>query len=141
MVEIRHFIAIEATPKDVYEALTTDRGLGAWWTADSKAERRVEGSAEFGFDNREVVFRMKIEELEPERRVVWSCEGDNPEWAGTRLTWEIEAAEAATHLRFVQSGWRKITDFAASCNSMWGELLFRLKDYLEGKGPGPRWTE
>ncbi len=139
MSEMRHFITIEATPKDVYAALTTDRGLRGWWTADSHIEPRVGGAAEFGFDERAAVFRMTVEELVPSKRVVWTCQGDPPEWAGTRLTWELEPGDGVTHLRFIQSGWREITDFVASCNSTWGELIYRLKDYLEGKNPGPRW--
>lgn len=141
MAEIRHFITIETTPLEVYSALTTDLGLSAWWTADSKTKCQVGGTAEFGFDNREVVFRMRIEEIETGKRVVWKCEGDHPEWAGTRLAWENEPADGATNLRFIQNGWREMTDFAASCNSTWGELMFRLKDYLEGNNPGPRWKE
>jgi hypothetical protein len=27
------------------------------------------------------------------------------------------------------------------CNSTWGELMYRLKGYLEGENPGPHWTE
>ena len=29
----------------------------------------------------------------------------------------------------------------AICNSSWGELMYRLKKYVEGKNPGPHWTE
>ncbi len=141
MAEIRHFVPIETTPEKVYAALTTEPGLRSWWTADTKTEPSVGGGAEFGFDRREAVFRMKIEQLEAAKRVVWSCHGDHPGWAGTRLTWEIEPAGATTNLRFVHSGWREITDFAAGCNSTWGELMYRLKDYLEGRKPGPRWKE
>ena len=46
----------------------------------------------------------------------------------------------STTLRFVHSGWREVTDFCASCNAMWGNLMFRLKDSVEGHGRGPQWT-
>jgi hypothetical protein len=32
-------------------------------------------------------------------------------------------------------------DFCASCNSMWGQLMYRLKGFVEGNVPGPQWTE
>jgi hypothetical protein len=38
-------------------------------------------------------------------------------------------------------GWRSANDFFAICNSSWGELMYRLKNYLEGKNPGPRWRD
>jgi hypothetical protein len=34
-----------------------------------------------------------------------------------------------------------MTDFCASCNSMWGCLMFRLKDYAETGKPAPQWKE
>ena len=62
-------------------------GLRGWWTADTKTDEKVGGKAEFGFDKRGMVFRMRIEKLDPDRRVVWSCHGDHQEWADTVLTW------------------------------------------------------
>jgi hypothetical protein len=41
--------------------------------------------AGFGFDGRRMVFRMTLEKLEPGKRVVWSCQGDHPEWNGTKF--------------------------------------------------------
>lgn len=141
MAEIKHFITIETTPDKVYSALTTQPGLRSWWTADTTTDSRVGGKAEFGFDRQEVVFRMKIEQLEPGRKVVWSCHGDQPNWTGTRLTWEIAPEGKGASLRFAQTGLKALDDFWASCNSTWGELMFRLKDYLEGRNPGPLWKE
>jgi hypothetical protein len=46
---------------------------------------------------------------------------DQPEWNGTTLTWDLE--------------------MFAICNSSWGELMYRLKNYVEGRNPGPHWTE
>jgi uncharacterized protein YndB with AHSA1/START domain len=141
MAEIRHLISIEAAPRDVYAAVATPTGLQAWWTADSATDDKVGGAAEFGFDKRGAVFRMKIEALDPPRKVVWKCLGDNPEWVGTTLTWSIEPEDNGSLLRFTQGGWRNMTDMVATCNSTWGELMYRLKAYVEGKNPGPHWRE
>jgi hypothetical protein len=34
-----------------------------------------------------------------------------------------------------------MTSAAASSNTTWGALMFRLKDYVEGIEPGPLWDE
>ena len=34
MVDILHSIEISATPKDIYQAITTEKGLDSWWTVD-----------------------------------------------------------------------------------------------------------
>ena len=141
MAEINHQIEIDATPDKVYAALATQAGLRGWWTADSKADEKAGGKAEFGFDKQQMVFRMKIERLEPGRLVVWTCHGDQPEWNGTTVTWKIAREGDATILRFAHSGWKSMSDFCATCNSTWGELMYRLKGYVEGKNPGPHWRE
>ena len=141
MAELKHQIPIHATSEKVYAALATQSGLRSWWTADSKADEKISGKAEFGFEKRGMVFRMTIEKLDPGKGVVWSCHGDHPEWDGTILTWELTPKDAVTTLRFTHSNWKTISEFCASCNSTWGELMFRLKDYVEGKNPGPHWRE
>ncbi len=141
MPDLMHEIPIDAAPEKVYAALATQSGLRGWWTADTVAEEKVGGSAEFGFDKRSMVFRMRIEELVPPKRVVWSCSGDHEEWKGTKLTWEIAQKDRRSVLRFRHANWRESSSFFAICNSTWGELMYRLKAYAEGKNPGPHWTE
>jgi uncharacterized protein YndB with AHSA1/START domain len=141
MADIKHQIPIQATPEKVYAAVATQAGLRSWWTADTKADEKVGVKAEFGFDKRGIVFRMKIEKLEPGKLVVWSCHGDHPEWDGTGLRWELSPENGGTSVRFTQSNWKAVTDMCATCNSTWGELMYRLKNYVEGRNPGPHWKE
>lgn len=141
MVELNHQVPINASPSKVYAAVSTTDGNRGWWTADSKVDTKVGGKAEFGFDKRGMVFRMTLDKLTPNQDLVMSCQGDHPEWNGTTLTWRIEKDGDQTTLRFTHSGWKSMTDFCASCNSMWGQLMFRLKGFVEGRKPGPQWTE
>ena len=139
MPDLHHMIPIDAPAARVYQAIATQEGLRGWWTADSTAESRVGGKAEFAFDHRSMVFRMKIEALEPGKRVRWSKSGDHPEWRGTSLDWEITGQGGSSALSFVHRGWREATPFFATCNSTWGELMYRLKGHVEGRNPGPHW--
>ena len=75
MTDMHHEIPINAAPEKVYEAIATQEGLRGWWTGDSAAEPRVGSVAEFGFYNRQFLFLMRIDELTPGKRVVWSCLG------------------------------------------------------------------
>ena len=47
MAEIKHQIPIDASPDKVYAALATPAGLRGWWTADVRADEKVDGKAEF----------------------------------------------------------------------------------------------
>jgi uncharacterized protein YndB with AHSA1/START domain len=141
MAIMHHEILIGSEPEKLYEAIATPKGLRSWWTADSVAEPRVGSTAEFGFNKRALVFRMRVKTLTPAKRIVWSCTGNHREWKGTRLTWAISPKGRMTLLRLTHSNWRSATSFFASCNSTWGMLLYRLKDAVEGKRPGPYWKE
>ena len=141
MADLLHEIFVNAPAEKVYAAIATQKGLRLWWTADTTIEERVGGSAVFGFDKRATVFRMKVEELAPSRRVVLSCHGDIEEWKGTRLAWEIVPQDRGSSVQFRHANWREATHLFAICNSSWGELMHRLRDYSEGKNRGPLWTE
>jgi uncharacterized protein YndB with AHSA1/START domain len=139
MADMLHQIGIDALPRAVLAALTTEAGLRAWWTADSVARPELGSVAEFGFGNRATVFRMRVAELS-DTRVMWECLGDHDEWRGTRLTWDLAREGEGTVLRFRHGGWRSDQGWFALCNTTWGELLHRLKAHAEGRAPGPLFT-
>ena len=56
--------------------------------------------------------------------------------AGLRGWWTADSKTESN-----VGGWRSTEGYFAVCNSTWGELMYRLKDYVEGKRPGPRWTK
>ena len=140
MPDLKYIVPVNATPEKVYAAVATQAGMKSWWTADTHMEEKVGGKADFGFENHQFVFHMTIEKLDPGRCVVMRCHGDQPEWDGTTLTWTIVPENGASVLRFNQR-WKAQTDMVAMCNSTWGELVHRLKDYVEGRNPGPHWTK
>ena len=141
MPTLHHLVPINAPPEKVFAAIATQTGNRGWWTADSEVDGKIGGKAEFGFDKRQMVFRMTIEKLEPNRTLVMSCHGDQPEWAGTTLEWTVAPTPEGSVLTFNHKGWREITPFCTGCNSMWGNLMFRLKAYVESGKPGPQWSE
>ncbi len=55
----------------------------------------------------------------------------------THLIFHLETAGSGTLVRFRHAGWQADTDYFVSCNTVWGELMFRLKAAAEGKPRGP----
>ena len=141
MVDLNHQIRIAAPVSAVYAAVATEAGMRGWWTRDTTLNPTVGGKAEFGFANRATVFRMIVEALDGNRRVRMSCSGDQADWAGTYLEWRVEGVEGGTLLSLRHGDWKAQTDYCASCNTMWGSLMFRLKAYVETGIPQPQWTE
>jgi uncharacterized protein YndB with AHSA1/START domain len=141
MVDLVHSIPVKASAAKVFAAIATTEGNRGWWTADSNVDSKVGGKAIFGFENKGAIFRMTVDKLIADREVVMSCHGDNPEWNGTTLSWRMTSEGDQTILRFTHSGWKSMSDFCASCNSMWGHLMFRLKAYAETDRADPQWTK
>jgi|SRR5579862_1621413 len=133
MADIRHSLQIAAPAEAIHPMVSTAAGLAAWWAEDVV---ETGGAIELGFFNRQTLYRLRAQTSHSTERVEWLCETGN-EWAGTRLIFELGAAPHPTLVRFTHAGWQAETDYFISCNTVWGELLFRLKAAAEGKPRGP----
>ena len=131
MADILHQLTIDAAPSEIYKAITEQSGLAGWWTRDTQAEAKVGTIAAFGFNQRAVVFRMRIGQLEPDRKVNWHCLGDSAEWEGTTLSFELSPDADSTILRFSHRGWRSTEGIYAICNYDWARYLTSLKSLIE----------
>ena len=138
MADMIHKIDLAVTPAKVFQALATQEGLQGWWTGDTEASPQIGSIATFGFGNRSTVFRLRIDELAPGKKVAWTCLGDHPEWERTRLTFALEeSASKGTTLVFRHDGWRSTEGWFGLCNTTWGALMYRLKEFVEEGSPVP----
>jgi Activator of Hsp90 ATPase homolog 1-like protein len=82
---------------------------------------------------------MRVDALEPGRRVAWTGLGDFPNWEGTVVAWELEPSGTGTGIMFRHGGWAD--DYPerdwASVNWVWGQVVARLKGFLESGEPQP----
>jgi uncharacterized protein YndB with AHSA1/START domain len=141
MMDILHLVPIQADAQSAYTAVTTQAGLQGWWTKSGQATPEEGTTAEFSFENGQVVFRMRVERLQPGEAVEWRVlDPAPPEWAGTRVTWQFMPAEQGIHLLFGHRGWASTDGSFPAINFNWAYYLLSLKDFLErGKGfPHPQ---
>ncbi len=134
MSAIRHLLTINATPERIFQALTEEEGLRAWWTEGAKAQPEPGSMAVFDFGNR-FHNEMRIDELKSPDKVSWTCVQGDEEWIDTHFSFELTRVTGGSELRFSQTGWREETDFFASCSYNWAYYLSSLKEYCE-KGEG-----
>jgi uncharacterized protein YndB with AHSA1/START domain len=138
-MDILHRIGVEgATPRQVYDALTTLEGLSGWWAEKTTGDPSVGGVIEFrfvpgGFD-------MEVLELEPGRLVRWEVVDGPAEWVGTTIRWDLRHEEDYTIVLFRHEGWREPVEFMYHCSTKWATFLMSLKQLIEtGVGsPDPR---
>jgi uncharacterized protein YndB with AHSA1/START domain len=135
MPDVRHSITIDAAPERILPLISTAAGLAEWWAADVREDRST-GNVELGFFNRATVYGLAPVRNAAQREVAWLC-NSGKEWKGTKLVFQLTPSSKATVVRFTHAGWQVDTDYFVSCNTTWGELMFRLKAAAEGKKPGP----
>jgi len=133
MADIRHSIEIDAPRERVRQLVTSASGFSQWWAADSGPKDN--DAVELGFFNKSTLYRLRLE-AQSAAEIVWLCESGE-EWKGTRLRFKLGDSGSATNLRFKHEGWASETDYFTSCNTTWGELMYRLKAAAEGKSQGP----
>jgi uncharacterized protein YndB with AHSA1/START domain len=127
--EIRHNVVIKATPEKIYQAVTTQEGLTAWWAKQTTAKPEVGFVNIFTFGK----FRneMNVTKLISNKRVEWKCINSIEEWIDTTISFDLEEQDGRTILRFAHSGWRALTDKFAGCNYDWGVFMKSLKSFCE----------
>jgi uncharacterized protein YndB with AHSA1/START domain len=133
-MDIVHVVEIQTTPERLYEAVTTQKGLAGWWTRDTKAEPRVGAVNGFGFSGK-MSFRLKVEKLEPGKRVVWSSVQGPPDWTGTEIAFDIAPSPAGATLRFTHAGFASTGGGFGVYSYSWAQFLRSLRLLLEtGRG-------
>lgn len=134
MADMTHLIRVSAPAATVYALVATPGGLAQWWAEDVESDGPMQ--AQLGFFNRSTVYALRLDHADEPRAVTWACESGQ-EWAGTRLAFELVPSDQDTIVRFTHAAWAAPTDYFHSCNTVWGELMFRLKGQAEGRALGP----
>lgn len=136
MAEIHHRVGIKASAEEIYEALTTNRGLAAWWTNDVSGAGGVGSIIEFRFNGGGPDF--VVTELIPSKIVRWKHSGSMPEsWIGTEIQFQLQIEGEQTFVRFTHSNWSEPSDFMAHCSTKWAVFLISLKDAVEANQGKP----
>lgn len=135
-----HRLHIKAEPEQIYRAITTAEGIRNWWTRDADLKSTVGGNGEFRFYGGTMITRVRIDELEPVKRVRWSViESFAPGWNGTTMEFDLTPGGEESIFRFAQRGFIVADDRFAMSTTGWAMYFFSLQQYIEtGRGtPAP----
>lgn len=131
MVTLKHAIKIAAPRAAIYRALTDLEEMAAWHLGG------VEGAIAPGeimtlTPKADLCFGFRTETLEPDRSVV-QTEVDGPgSSVGKRLTFTLsDLDDGRTLIELTHGEWSESDPHLPFCNTHWGEVLHRLKSYVE----------
>jgi uncharacterized protein YndB with AHSA1/START domain len=132
MADIEHMQYIKVPAAKVYEAITTEKGLGATWTTQLIVQPEVGFINQFDFDDNYAT-KMKVVELVENEKVVWECiaADSEPAWVGTSVSFELAEKDGRTAVLFRHLNWKEVSECFRFCNYNWAMFLFSLKSYCE----------
>ena len=140
MATLYHQLQIKAASATIYQALTTENGIGSWW--DRPELLLHEGrTPEWAFrpGPGHGVLTMQVLQTQPGQLVLWRCTSHHAAsspasaWTDTLLRFELHAANggAETTLDFRHSGWDETSPYLGFCNHQWGIALQALRRHCE----------
>jgi uncharacterized protein YndB with AHSA1/START domain len=127
---------INAAPKEVYRAFTTQEGLRGWWTPDCDVGEKVGDVHHFRFSNGDFN-KLQIVELKCNERIHWKCIDGWDEWKGTEIIATfIDTIEGNTRMFFMHKGLTPDKLCYKGCNDAWNKYIsYSIKSFVEtGKG-------
>ncbi len=135
---------VDATPQDVFDAVTNVRG---WWADDIQGGTSAEGD-EFVQRYKDMHrCRIRITEAIPGKKITWhvlenyfSFTADQTEWTGTTITFDIKKKGSKTELAFTHDGLVPAYECYDVCSNAWAfHVGDSLKDLITtGKGDPTR---
>jgi uncharacterized protein YndB with AHSA1/START domain len=135
---------VDAEPDDVYAALATQEGLAGHWTDQLDVPEETGAIARFGFGpDWAKTLEVRVDALEPGRRVEWTPVGGFPGWVGTSIAWELDPADGGgTVLRFTHAGWadEQADGEMAMCAYTWALIIDRLSAQVSRGERAPYFT-
>jgi uncharacterized protein YndB with AHSA1/START domain len=128
---LRHAIKIAAPRERVYKALSNFDDMAAWHHGNVEGKIAV-GALMYLNAKPGMRFGWETKELVDNQRIVQSCVEGPGSSQGKTLTFALSNAEAGmTLVELTDGDWADNDDHLPFCNTHWGEVLYRLKQYVE----------
>lgn len=144
MPSIHFRTTVDGSPDDVYRALATQDGLAGNWTDQLEVPEEPGGTARFGFGpDWEMTLEVRVDALDPGRRVEWTPTGGFPGWIGTTIAWDLEpAGDGGTVVHFTHRGWpdEAADGEMATCGYTWAMIIERLRAQVASGERAPYFT-
>jgi uncharacterized protein YndB with AHSA1/START domain len=130
MADIFHSFIIKAPLKNVFEGISTTKGLDNWWSKTSKARPGLNEVYKLSFGpqhNWSGVVSKYISDKEFELKMT---EAD-ADWIGTKVGFLLNKKNDVTEVHFYHKGWPQNNEHYRISSYCWAMYLRILKRYLE----------
>lgn len=138
MTKTTHQIAINASTKAVFDAITTVEGLKGWYAKDVKGLPGKGGEFTLSFTRHEGPFHWTVANVATDTEIHWQCKEGPGRAAGTKASFRVSGGgNDKTVIDFEHDGFEDTDEKITICNTLWGGLMTHLKKYAETDKPDP----
>ena len=132
-------VDVAADKRAVWDALTTHEGITSWWTTRAEVPQGRGAVLKLRFPDAPITWDLRVDEAQEPERLVWRCVGGPPPWVDTDITFALSPAAQGdgTTVSFDHVGWRETDQTFRIVTFGWGQMLARLKGFLDGGKPLP----
>lgn len=126
---IIHQLHINASLDQVFDRISTTKGLDQWWSLESRGRREAGSIYELGFGS--VDWQAQITHMVPPQEFELTMTRAEPDWINTIIRFELTTAAEGVDLKFSHLGWPRANDHYYISNHCWGLYLRILRRHLE----------
>lgn len=133
MADIYHDFPVNAPTAQVFQAISSPRGLDAWWTKRSAGEPREGAIYELWFGP-DYDWRAKVTRCSPDSDFELEIVRADKDWNGTRVGFHVEDRKGSTSVHFYHRNWLEVNEhyrISCYCWAMYLRILRRLLEHGE----------
>lgn len=130
MADIFHHFPIDASPQQVFQAITTPAGLDTWWTLNSSGIPTEGTEYELGFGPG-YTWSALVTKGVVDREFELEMTSADADWKGSRIGFHLEERDGMTHVRFHHTDWPHSNSHFRTSSFCWAMYLRLLKRYVE----------
>lgn len=131
MVFLRHAIKVAAPRSQAFKAVSEVREMAAWHLGVVEGDIAA-GSVLYLTAKPSLRFGWRTDEIIPNERLKQTCIEGPGSSAGKTLRIDMsDLADGRTLVELTDGEWRANDPHLPFCNTRWGEVLHRLREYVE----------
>ena len=130
MADIFHDFPVRAPRDQVFRAISTPKGLDAWWTQRSSGEPAHGAQFKLWFGP-EYDWRALVSRVVPDMEFELEMTKADDDWKGTRVGFVLEEIGDVTKVHFHHIGWPEANDHYRGSCFCWAMYLRLLASFVE----------
>ncbi|TXG35651.1 SRPBCC family protein [Seonamhaeicola maritimus] len=127
---IFHNLEINASTKEVFDAVSQPEHLNNWWTLKSSGIPKLNQEYNLNFTD-SYNWYCNVSEVKTNEYILFKMTKSDRDWSPTTFGFDLQETETGTSVRFSHSNWRIQNDHFKIASFCWAILLNGLKKYLE----------